>query len=83
MGSSLKSSRISQRQSQLEKAIIVLERTYDSLPLRLQIQYHIVSCDYYKGIGKKWQAMECVQKGQSLIASSKLMLDQDYLNEKG
>ena len=83
MGSSLKNSRTTQRRTQLEKAktsLAVLERQYDSLPLRLQVQYCIVSCDYYRGAGEKRQAMNCLQKGQSLIANSKLKLDQDYLN---
>ena len=83
MGSSLNHSRITQRRSQLEaakKSLAMLERQFGSLPLRLQVQYYIVNCDYCRGIGEKTQAMKCVDKGRSLIEKSKLKLDQDYLN---
>jgi len=83
IGSSLRHPRITRRPSQLEEAnsiLVALKKQFKFLPVRLQMEYYAVECDYYRAIGERQQATDCLQKGIKLNGSKKF--DQDLNNLK-
>lgn len=69
IGSSLSHPHNINKPSQLEKAdsiLVKLEDQLDHLPLRLQMQFYVIKCDYYVARNEKQQAMKNVHKGLHL-----------------
>ncbi|XP_065916410.1 uncharacterized protein [Dysidea avara] len=85
MGSSFNYSHVTQKRSQLEKAkssLTILEKQFVSLPLRLQMQYYTVNCDYCRGISNKHQALQSIKEGLRLDVDKRFKIDIQYLNDR-
>ena len=78
IGSNLHNPHILRRQSHLNKAksiLDMLKKQFNSMPVRLQMQYYIIECDYNRATGKKSEAINCLHKGSSLRGSKKFQRD--------
>ena len=51
------------------------KKQFNSLPVRLQMQYCIVECDYNRAVDKDSEAKDCVQKGLNLQGGKKFQQD--------
>ena len=85
IGCNLRSFHKIHRPSHLKEAysiLVILKKQFNSMPVRLQMQYYIVECDYNRTIGKKSEATACLQKGLDLHGSKKFKRDLTYLKER-
>ena len=82
IGSNLHHPCITRRKQQLKDAksiLVMLKKHFNFLPVRLQMQYYIIECDYYRAAGSKQQATNCLKKGLKLHGGKKFKRDQHYL----
>ena len=85
IGCNLRNFHKKHRPSHLKEAnsiLVILKKQFNSLPVRLQMQYYIVECDYNRTIGKKSEATACLQKGLDLYGGQKFKRDLTYLEER-
>jgi len=85
IGSSLVNTCVARRKVHLKKACLILnllEKQSDCFPLRLQMHYHIVQCDYHRATNKSSKAIEFVRKGLKLDHGNKFGRDQQYLKAR-
>ena len=78
IGSNLHHPRIVRRSSHLKEAasiLVVLKKQFNFMPVRLQMQYCIIECDYNRAIGKNSEARDSLQKGLSLQGGRKFERD--------
>ena len=86
IGSSLRSPHIVRRLSaDLDKAnsiLTTLAKQLDALPLKLQMNYYTVMCDYHRVHNRKQEAIDCINKGLILDTSNQFKRDQKYLQHR-
>ena len=86
IGSSLRSPCIVRRLSaDLNKAdsiLTMLAKELDGLPLRLQMNYYTIMCDYHRVHNRKQEAIDCINKGLILDTSNQFKRDQKYLQHR-
>ena len=86
IGSSLSSPCIVRRLSaDLDKAdsiLTMLAKKFDALPVRLQMNYYTVMCDYHRVHNRKQEAINCINKGLTLDTSNQFKRDQKYLQHR-
>ena len=73
------------RQSHLKEAnsiLVAVKKHLTSMPVRLQMHYYIVECDYNRTIGEKSKATSCLQKGLDLPGSKKFKRDLSCLQQR-
>ena len=86
IGSSLSSPHIVRRLSaDLHKAdsiLTELAKKLDALPLKLQMNYYTVMCDYHRVCNRKQEAIDCINKGLTLDTGNQFKRDQKYLQHR-
>ena len=86
IGSSLRSPCIVRRLSaDLHKAdsiLTMLAKKLDALPLKLQMNYYTVMCDYHRVHNRKQEAIDCINNGLTLDTSNQFKRDQKYLQHR-
>ena len=73
------------RPSHLKEAasiLAMLKRQFNSLPVRLQMQFCIIECDYNRAIDKNIEAKDCLQKGLNLQGGKKFQWDLTCLENR-
>ena len=58
----------------------MLAHQLDALPLRLQMHYHAIMCDYHRVCNEEQKAVECINKGLNLDIEKKFKRDQRSSN---
>ena len=78
IGSNLYNPRLMRRPSHLTKAksiLDMLKEHFNFMPVRLQMQYYIIECDFNRATDKKSEAIKCLRKGLNLQGGKKFQRD--------
>ena len=85
IGSSLRSPRLRRPKADLENAnsiLTMLARKLDAIPVRLQMHYYTIMCDYHRVSNEEQKALECITKGLNLDTENQFKRDKMYLQHR-
>ena len=85
IGSSLRSPRLHRPKADLEKAnsiLTMLARKLDAIPVRLQMHYYTIMCDYHRVCNEEQKALGCITKRLNLDTENQFKRDKMYLQHR-